>query len=211
MRGTVDTLLELDITVEAPLGAPPLYVANKSNVRLVGKGRYRYGGAKWDEVKAFEAVIRRAGLTAALEARTWLPDGMAWPLDAREYHAVVVLQFGLREWVYSPRSGQKRRRSSRGALARCRQHDVDSVKSILDALNGIAFKDDSQITHLHVRKTARSPLEDGSYPLGDRVLVKVIAHIDTDVGAPESSATGLRSKAGSAGTTPRKATADGST
>ena len=111
----------------------------------VGKGRPR--------------VVRNGGIT-----RTYTPEKTA------SYENLVKLEFqrqggrmlkdGLvKVWINAdfgiPRSVSKRKREAMigGAIRPTKKPDADNIaKVICDALNGLAWRDDSQVVMLHVEK-----------------------------------------------------------
>ena len=111
----------------------------------VGKGRPR--------------VVRRGGFT-----QTYTPEKTA------SYENLVKLEFqrqgghmlkdgpvylSIMAWYGIPRSVSKRKREAMigGLIRPTRKPDCDNVaKVIADALNGLAWHDDSQVVSLHVSK-----------------------------------------------------------
>jgi Holliday junction resolvase RusA-like endonuclease len=111
----------------------------------VGKGRPR--------------VVRRGGFT-----QTYTPEKTA------SYENLVKLEFqrqggrmlkdgpvflSIQAWYGIPKSASKRKREAMmgGLIRPTRKPDCDNVaKIIADALNGLAWRDDSQVVSLHVSK-----------------------------------------------------------
>ncbi|MBQ1789616.1 MAG: RusA family crossover junction endodeoxyribonuclease [Oscillospiraceae bacterium] len=111
----------------------------------VGKGRPR--------------VVRRGGFT-----QTYTPEKTA------SYENLVKLEFqrqggrmmkdgpvylSIQAWYGIPKSVSKRKREAMigGLILPTRKPDCDNVaKIIADALNGLAWRDDSQVVSLHVEK-----------------------------------------------------------
>ena len=74
------------------------------------------------------------------------------------YEGAVIVRIVLGLPV--PKSVSKKRRADMlaGKIRPTSKPDVDNLgKSVLDALNGLAYKDDGQITSLHVRKIYMDP------------------------------------------------------
>lgn len=112
--------------------------------RPVGKGRPRFSrsGHCWtpDKTVAYEQDIRLA---------YWETCGRKC-FDADKALSVEIVLYYVR-----PKRMTKRNRimAQRGVLRPIVKPDVDNVtKSILDALNGIAFKDDRQIVQVTCEK-----------------------------------------------------------
>lgn len=106
--------------------------------RIVGKQRAR----TWYDERVKRVASKTPARTAAYErhlaacVRTQLPP--SWPLD-RAYKVYVVAM--LSTVKSGPRKGLTRKL------------DADNIgKAVLDALNGIAWADDDQVTDLRVRK-----------------------------------------------------------
>ena len=111
----------------------------------VGKGRPR--------------VVRNGGFS-----RTYTPEKTA------SYENLVKLEFQrqggrmlkdgpvemrILAWYGIPRSASKRKQQAMigGLIRPTKKPDCDNVaKSIADALNGLAYRDDSQVVTLHVEK-----------------------------------------------------------
>ena len=130
--------------VEAGSGVGrPLKHMNKSNARFRGRGQSR----EWRLVAEYERELRR-GFSA---------DHVGPVIEERGLVVSVELELGDQ----ITKSGARRT-----GKARARQCDVDGVKAILDAMNGIVWKDDQQIGTLFSCKRAREGL-------GDRVVVSV--------------------------------------
>lgn len=150
----------------------PFYLANKANARIVavgGKRRRAFGGKQWNEVKEFERSVACATAHAIESSPAWLDSRP----DVHAYRLELVLRYGDR--IVQRRSTPKRRGGPQRMTAehRCRRHDVDSVKAILDGMIGSAFVDDAHVLELEIRKEART---DGE--LGDEVGVRLY-HLQT--------------------------------
>jgi len=133
------------------IGLKTLRHINKSNVRFKGRGRSH----EWKHVVAYEKAIKRAA---------------AWQhqRDATEETGLVVT-VDLRLGILISKSKAKLRGKSRAKM-----NDVDGVKAILDALNGVIWKDDRQIETLFVRLRAREEEE----AIGDTIEITVYAADD---------------------------------
>lgn len=115
----------------------------------VGKGRPRYsnlGGYVHTytpaKTKEFEKELLRAFLASTKESLPVYPKGT--PLYAEFYIGVKV-----------PKSYSKKRRAKclSGDEAPLKKPDIDNViKAILDALNGSAYDDDSQVIQVFAQK-----------------------------------------------------------
>lgn len=72
-----------------------------------------------------------------------------WKAGDQECRVVIVAEFSV------PKSISKKKRDDmlRHAINPTKKPDLDNiVKSVLDALNGIAYTDDSHVTSLHIKK-----------------------------------------------------------
>lgn len=112
--------------------------------RPVGKGRPRFtkNGHCWtpDKTVAYERDIKMA---------YWSTYGH------RKYGADKALAVGIVLYYPRPKSMAKYKRlmAQKGVLRPIVKPDVDNViKSILDALNGVAFEDDRQIVQVECEK-----------------------------------------------------------
>jgi hypothetical protein len=174
----------------AALTVEPLYIVNKANL---GDCDRRRGSERWQEVLAFEAAIR---LTAAKAKRQQALD--LWPMDALGYHVHIAIEFGDRLIVVDGRkAARKRAKNSRERMAidfswnesatfhvepkarkphtrrdraerRCAAYGVDSIKAVLDALEGVVYHADEQAGGQSSSKVARP---DGR--LGDRLRIRI--------------------------------------
>ena len=170
-----------------PKGSPshflttdPLYVVNKANL---GDRDRRAGSERWQELLAFEAAVHLSA-HGALRAQG-LED---WPTDARGYSVDIKIEFGDRLVVVDGRKANARRRRkgipSRPrkphtrrdrAESRARAYGVDSIKAILDALQGVVYDADEQAESSSSRKVAR----EGEI-VGDRLTISVRLENGTD-------------------------------
>lgn len=111
-----------------------------------GKGRPRFGirngrpqAFNSSEDKAWERLIRNAYLAHS--------GGKDMALFADEVHICILIARKL------PDSRPKRVEEESDVF----KPDIDNIcKSVLDALNGVAFRDDRQITVLHAEKWPRT-------------------------------------------------------
>ena len=106
-----------------------------------GKGRprvTRYGTYTPEATKKYEELVRRSWLNSGLEP---------FPDDATLY-CHIHAHFAI------PKSCTKKQRKELAFAPHTKKPDCDNVaKAILDALNGLAFRDDSAIAKLVVEKT----------------------------------------------------------
>jgi len=96
---------------------------------------------------------------AGKHVRTYTPDATARYEDRVRLCALaagvemVEGPVGVTIYAWWPMRGQPRKRLPRPAEWKTTKPDADNVaKSITDALNGLAFRDDSQVAELHVHK-----------------------------------------------------------
>ena len=88
--------------------------------------------------KARPRVVKGNTYTPALTLQAERALGWKFKEAARGYTPLAVTEFGVKMTFYC---GHKRRR------------DIDNlVKLCLDALNGVAYKDDAQVTEIRARK-----------------------------------------------------------
>lgn len=149
----------------------PLFVANKANARLKSFGqrgpKRRFGGKQWDEVKAFEESIGIACAAALADRPEWQRRVFNGPCRAT-FAVVIVLEFGARDVRVKATKGRRpyiRRDTAKRRYEAC---DVDSVKAILDGLEGYAFPNDAQVDRLSVEKVERK-----GDVLGDIIHIRV--------------------------------------
>lgn len=128
---------------------PPLRHMNKSNARYRGRGRSK----QWRDVATYERQLQRAAII-------WCP-GKPEPTESDGLLVFVEVRLG----VLVAKNGARHK-----GKTRAKKHDVDGVKAILDALNGIAYVDDHQIETVISRMRAREDDEDA---VGDLVTVSV--------------------------------------
>lgn len=72
-----------------------------------------------------------------------------------KWYSEKALVVTINAFYSIPKSASNKNRELmlRGNLRPCKKPDIDNVaKIILDSLNGIAYKDDTQVVDLHVRK-----------------------------------------------------------
>lgn len=115
----------------------------------VGKGRPRYstqGGYVHTytpkKTKEFESAIQNAFLSEYTGARPVYPEG-------KVLYAEILIGVSV------PKSYSKRKREDclLGNIAPTKKPDIDNIiKSIFDALNGLAYEDDSQIIQVYAHK-----------------------------------------------------------
>lgn len=162
--GTLDLqFAELEFTADRAAGVTlggrrivvdpdrPLFLANKANKS--DQTRMRQGSPEWQRIQDFERAIRAAAL-AAVDA--WAKcNESPWRIDASSYVVAIQLKFGDRKLVIPATPGRSRHTRRQTAKARTKSHDIDGVKSILDALQGVLFANDNQVAALHVIKSAR--------------------------------------------------------
>ncbi len=160
----------------------PLYVVNKANL---GDRDRRRGSPRWQDVIAFESAIRMSAELGL--AKQGITD---WPLEARGFDVHVHLEFGDRLVVVDGRKADARRRAKGippkpgrkihtrrdRAATRCDAYGVDSIKAVLDALEGVLYVADEQATSQSSRKSAR----EGDV-VGDRLTITI--QLDRTLGA----------------------------
>ena len=104
--------------------------------KIVGKQRPRYSRGRWYTPTAtveFEGLVKEA-----YEAQ-----------DKILHDGLVSVEIEITQEL--PKSAAKKRLGERGG-----KPDIDNVcKAVLDALNGVAYKDDSQVVELHVIKRGK--------------------------------------------------------
>lgn len=108
----------------------------------VGKGRPRFtrNGHTYtpEKTKAYESLVREC----------WRKQSGA------EFSGGVPLRAEIHGHFQIPSSLSKKRRSAMDGTPHTKKCDADNLaKSILDALNGVAYPDDSAISHLIVKKS----------------------------------------------------------
>lgn len=106
---------------------PAFEIVNKANVS--NRARWRTGSKEWKRVQGFEQELARKAAMALADYR--IKWGQPWPAD-QPARAYVALMFGAQQQAYS-RNGKLRFRLIK-AETRCRAYGVDSIKSVLDAL-----------------------------------------------------------------------------
>ena len=108
----------------------------------VGKGRPRFtrSGHTYtpEKTKAYESFVREC----------WKKQSGA------EFAGGVPLKAEIHGHFPIPASLSKKRRTAMNGTPHTKKCDADNLaKSILDALNGVAYPDDSAISHLIVKKS----------------------------------------------------------
>lgn len=118
----------------------------------------------------------------------WFPNHQPFTGPV-ELHVVV--------WRKMPTGIPKARRHD--ALPIVRPDADNYLKTVLDALNGVAFTDDSQVVTVNCSKRYASPTQAPAYAITIRDLVPVPVHAPPGVAAHEPNATsGIRRKLGHA-------------
>ena len=145
-----------------------------------GKGRPRFtkGGKAYtpQKTRRYEEAVRGAAMLAA-QAQGFVKHDDDTPLEAC-----------ISAWFPIPASWPKKKRAAArsGALYPVVKPDADNLaKAILDALNGIAYRDDKQVVSCAVRKR---------YTFRDDDTPRVVVHI-----APMKTFAQLREEAVSDG------------
>lgn len=78
-----------------------------------------------------------------------------YKMQARAYFANVPLMVQITAWMPIPKATSKANREKmlNGDIAPTGKADIDNIcKAVLDALNGVAYKDDTQVVKLHASK-----------------------------------------------------------
>jgi len=125
---------------------------NKSNARFRGRGR----SPQWKKTAEYERAL----------ARGFAKDFTGKPIAERDLIVIIELELGRQKTA----NGAMRKAKTRAKLC-----DVDGVKAILDAGNGVLWIDDQQIGTLVVRK-----MEHANGAVGDRVTVSVFTRPKTE-------------------------------
>ena len=133
------------VRVEAGGGLIPLRHINKSNVRFNGRGRSK----EYKLSKTYERAIA----AAAQEQYS------GQPTKGDQLVVFVDIRLGLLVLA-------GRRYTGKG---RAKKNDVDGIKGILDALNGIVWDDDRQIETVIARLRARDDEAEG-----DLVTIEIV-------------------------------------
>ena len=124
--------------------------------RPVGKARPKFGGGKVytpERTKAYEGLVRQAFLAEYREA-------------VCEGEKAVFVHI----WAYfaPPVRLSEAKKEALCGVDYAKKPDIDNIaKAILDALNGLVYADDRQVTEIYAKKSY-APLEGG-----EGVLVKV--------------------------------------
>ena len=112
-------------------------VVGKARPRVTRNGRFT------------PSSTREAESRVAAAARAALPDGAKAPLFGRRQPVAV----GVTVWRPLPESRPRRVEGEPDTY----KPDLDNVaKLVLDALNGVAFEDDAQVTTLYASKMDRT-------------------------------------------------------
>jgi|GEM_PF-5987575 len=141
----------------------PLYIANKANVS--NRARFRRGSKEWQRIQAFEMSIAIAAERAL--AAHHVAGGERWRRDVA-YWCKVDLIFGKRT---STRRATSKRRGGpvvQTSERRCESFGVDSIKSVLDALQPVLLDRDEQICDTRISKGYYPP---EAAPEGDTVRI----------------------------------------
>jgi len=124
----------------------PIRPAGKARARVTRSGRQTYTPTKTTKA---EGVIRLFAASAGVR-----------PIEGPVSLTVDCLFDPPRSW-----SKKRRREAIEGACNHIGKPDADNVgKLVADALNGIAYKDDSQVAELIVRK---------AYDAENRIEIKI--------------------------------------
>lgn len=156
---------------------PAVPVAQPRHRAAVINGRaVTYEAPKSAPIHAFKATCRLAYETH---------------MDAGPFAGPLAVQL----WCVFPRPQSKTRKANRERrLWHASRPDCDNLaKAVLDALNGLAWVDDSQVARLRVEKVYGTPLD------APHVLV-AIASLDGDGPTCEPSLTDLANAADNVGT-----------
>ena len=98
----------------------------------------RYGTYTPESTKKYEALVRKS----------WQENGAEPFPDGATLYCTIHAHFAI------PKSATKKQRRELAFAPHTKKPDCDNVaKAVLDALNGLAFHDDSAITKLVVEKT----------------------------------------------------------
>lgn len=174
LRRSMEYIQELAAQLKAggPLSAPPRVQSHASivyNGKVVSKGRPRMGKHSVytpAETREFEAAVKEA-------AREQIKTQNNWPMTGSVHAELFVYDAIPEKWP----EWMKMLATSQYIFKKDRSDLDNKTKSILDALNGIIYKDDNQITKLTI--TRRYSKHDGFravfYRIGlsDQVLANI--------------------------------------
>lgn len=128
------------------------------NLRAIGKGRPRIN--TYTHV-AYTPKATQAYETA-LKART---RALMSADDKMPYQAETALRIEICAFYAMPKSWSKKKRAELDGKPMMQKPDCDNAaKAILDALNGLVYNDDKQVTELHMTKI---------YSTEDKIIVKI--------------------------------------
>jgi Holliday junction resolvase RusA-like endonuclease len=106
-----------------------------------GKGRPRFAGGRWVYTDAATAAYEKALGYAARMA--WRGDPITGPVAVRVIASMPIPKSWPKAKQFDARTGQ---------LPHTSKPDADNILKMLDALNGIVWIDDAQITFASVQK-----------------------------------------------------------
>lgn len=100
---------------------------------------------------------RRGNFVNCYDDQLKLKEGYRWQLKSQYRNDPLEIPLALNLVFYMPIpssfSGIKKRQMNNGVIAHSKKPDLDNLaKFVLDCLNGILFKDDSQICEIRMRK-----------------------------------------------------------
>lgn len=128
------------------------------NLRAIGKGRprintYTHVAYTPKATQAYETALK-AHTRALMSAYDKIP-----------YPAETPLKIEICAFYAMPKSWSKKKRAELAGKPMMQKPDCDNAaKAILDALNGLVYNDDKQVTELHVTKV---------YSSEDKITVKI--------------------------------------
>lgn len=186
---TVDHAAGVVLGSGVPVPDPkrPLIMANKANAS--NRTRMRQGSEEWLRIKSFEQAVTAAAMQARKDWES--RNGKAWEVDGPEYHLALELEFGDRLLTIRATPGRPRHTRRQTAAARAKSHDVDGVKSILDALEGVLFDNDNRVVTLTIAKRARADGVDG-----DRIRIVCLHRVRSAGPAKDGRQTDRHAKRG---------------
>ena len=124
-----------------------------------GKGRPRFAIGHVYTPQATTDYERFAAACARRAIADMKADGFAWSLEGAK-------TVEINAWIPTPKSWSKKQQYEHHMQPCCRKPDIDNLEKIVwDGINGIAYKDDSQIAASTARKRWRCDLDD-VYPSG---------------------------------------------
>ena len=115
----------------------------------IGKGRPRFARGRTYTPARTKEYEQRIGSIARQEM-----ESCSWEITPLPVKLTVLAQFEIpKSWTQ-----KKKHQALLGEITPGRP-DIDNVaKAVLDALNGIVYDDDAQVTHLVVKKVYGQPL-----------------------------------------------------